>query len=220
MWRNLVHERNCHRKHWERQTTIGSRSRNAKQFFLFLTLRSHCYWCRRPAAVGAIGEISSDHCCALFSFADHSVVGETSLAQANPTERLQMASAQLTLLTRVLRKIYSVHILACDFCSPGRLCAAAYVHNSQAFTAKSLTPQRDVAFLPSTSVCNQQDCTAAANPDGVSGREWCYVEVRSHPRSFVLNVSSCMHALSTTPGSSRQFRTTEMGLLRTQDKLC
>merc|ERR1719163_1777320 len=36
----------------------------------------------------------------------------------------------------------------------GRLCAAAYVHNSQAFT----------------------DCTAAANPDGVSGREWCYVE--------------------------------------------
>merc|ERR1712216_880886 len=36
----------------------------------------------------------------------------------------------------------------------GRLCAAAYVHNSQAFT----------------------DCTSAANPDGVSGREWCYVE--------------------------------------------
>ena len=127
LWRNLVHERNCHRKHWERQTTIGSRSRNAKQFFLFLTLRSHCYWCRRPAAVGAIGEISSDHCCALFSFADHSVVGETSLAQANPTERLQMASAQLTLLTRVLRKIYSVHILACDFfrqaaCAPQRMC--------------------------------------------------------------------------------------------------
>lgn len=23
-----------------------------------------------------------------------------------------------------------------------------------------------------------QDCTAAANPDGVSGREWCYVEDR------------------------------------------
>merc|ERR1711907_32790 len=36
----------------------------------------------------------------------------------------------------------------------GRLCAAAYVHNSQAFT----------------------DCTAAPNPDGVSGREWYYVE--------------------------------------------
>merc|ERR1712216_247645 len=36
----------------------------------------------------------------------------------------------------------------------GRLCAAAYVHNSQAFT----------------------DCTSAANPDGVSGREWCFVE--------------------------------------------
>lgn len=36
----------------------------------------------------------------------------------------------------------------------GRLCAAAYVHNSQAFT----------------------DCTSAANPDGTSGREWCFVE--------------------------------------------
>merc|ERR1719203_1237534 len=36
----------------------------------------------------------------------------------------------------------------------GRLCAAAYVHNAQAFT----------------------DCTAAANPDGVSGRDWCYIE--------------------------------------------
>merc|ERR1719238_102848 len=36
----------------------------------------------------------------------------------------------------------------------GRLCAAAYVHNSQAYT----------------------DCTSAANPSGVSGREWCYVE--------------------------------------------
>lgn len=36
----------------------------------------------------------------------------------------------------------------------GRLCAAAYVHNSQAFT----------------------DCTAAPNPDGASGSEWCYVE--------------------------------------------
>merc|ERR1712083_52100 len=36
----------------------------------------------------------------------------------------------------------------------GRLCAAAYVHNSQAFT----------------------DCTSAANPDGVSGRDWCYIE--------------------------------------------
>lgn len=38
--------------------------------------------------------------------------------------------------------------------SDGRLCAGAYVHNSQAFT----------------------DCTTAANPEGVSDREWCYVE--------------------------------------------
>merc|ERR1719313_18463 len=36
----------------------------------------------------------------------------------------------------------------------GRLCAAAYVHNSQAFT----------------------DCTSAPNPDGVTGTEWCFVE--------------------------------------------
>jgi hypothetical protein len=36
----------------------------------------------------------------------------------------------------------------------GRLCAGAYVHNSQAYT----------------------DCTTAANPEGVSDREWCYVE--------------------------------------------
>jgi len=36
----------------------------------------------------------------------------------------------------------------------GRLCASAYVHSSQAFT----------------------DCTTANNPDGISGREWCYVE--------------------------------------------
>merc|ERR1712072_853538 len=36
----------------------------------------------------------------------------------------------------------------------GRLCAAAYVHNSQAYT----------------------DCTEAANPNGISGRAWCYVE--------------------------------------------
>ena len=26
-----------------------------------------------------------------------------------------------------------------------------------------------------------QDCTAAANPDGVSGREWCYVEAVPRP---------------------------------------
>merc|ERR1712086_524905 len=38
--------------------------------------------------------------------------------------------------------------------SDGRLCAAAYVHNSQAFA----------------------DCTSAVDPGGASGHEWCYVE--------------------------------------------
>jgi len=36
----------------------------------------------------------------------------------------------------------------------GRLCAAAYVHDSQAFS----------------------DCTSAVDPGGASGKEWCYVE--------------------------------------------
>mmetsp|Transcript_66174 Transcript_66174/g.183218 ORF Transcript_66174/g.183218 Transcript_66174/m.183218 type:complete len:146 (-) Transcript_66174:104-541(-) len=36
----------------------------------------------------------------------------------------------------------------------GRLCAAAFVQNRQSFT----------------------DCTAAPNPEGESGRPWCYVE--------------------------------------------
>ncbi|KAL8270762.1 hypothetical protein Esti_005317 [Eimeria stiedai] len=38
----------------------------------------------------------------------------------------------------------------------GRLCAAAFVHEGQTFT----------------------DCTDARSPDGVTGREWCYVEVQ------------------------------------------
>ena len=66
---------------------------------------------------------------------------------------------------------------------------------------------------------SHQDCTAAANPDGVSGREWCYVEV-AHPRLNVLCVAFFRVFLSTTPGTGRQRRATEMGLLRTQNKLC
>ncbi|KAL8453847.1 hypothetical protein Emag_001655 [Eimeria magna] len=38
----------------------------------------------------------------------------------------------------------------------GRLCAAAFVHEGQTYT----------------------DCTDARSPDGVTGREWCYVEVQ------------------------------------------
>jgi len=53
----------------------------------------------------------------------------------------------------------------------GRLCAAAYVHNSQAFTVRTHLVMVLQLCLPGC-----QDCTSAANPDGVSGREWCYVE--------------------------------------------
>ena len=55
----------------------------------------------------------------------------------------------------------------------GRLCAAAYVHDSQAFTAQVLS---DVIVVALGGLL--QDCNTASNPEGISGREWCYVEVR------------------------------------------
>ena len=71
----------------------------------------------------------------------------------------------------------------------GRLCAAAYVHNSQAYTVCVCQPVELVAAsLRKCWMTDGQDCTEAANPNGISGREWCYVEVwrslrsRTHPR--------------------------------------
>ena len=55
----------------------------------------------------------------------------------------------------------------------GRLCAAAYVHDSQAFTAQLLSHVTVLALAGLV-----QDCTTASSPEGISGREWCYVEVR------------------------------------------
>ena len=48
----------------------------------------------------------------------------------------------------------------------------------------------------------------AKNPDGVSGREWCYVEVRSRTRV----VSAVWHIFySCCAGSSRKCRAADMG---------
>ena len=65
----------------------------------------------------------------------------------------------------------------------GRLCAAAYVHDSQAFTARVLA---DVIVVALGGLL--QDCNTASNPEGISGREWCYVEVRA--QSDVLSAPS------------------------------
>ena len=68
----------------------------------------------------------------------------------------------------------------------GRLCAAAYVHDSQAFTAQLFSHVTVLALAGLV-----QDCTTASNPEGISGREWCYVEAR--PKSDVPPVlSNCL----------------------------
>ena len=56
----------------------------------------------------------------------------------------------------------------------GRLCAAAYVHDSQAFTVQVFSDATVVVLLGGL----LQDCNTASSPEGISGREWCYVEVR------------------------------------------
>ena len=59
----------------------------------------------------------------------------------------------------------------------------------------------------------EQDCTEAANPNGISGREWCYVEVlrRACPcRIRVVLWSSCL------AGAGCRCRGSKMGLLRFQ----
>ena len=57
----------------------------------------------------------------------------------------------------------------------GRLCAAAYVHNSQAYTVRALAAILWYRGARCALAC-AQDCTSASNPDGISGRDWCYVE--------------------------------------------
>ena len=52
----------------------------------------------------------------------------------------------------------------------GRLCAAAFVQNRQAFTG----------------------CADVPNPDGVSGRPWCYVEAQV-PIPFAQMVMAVSH---------------------------
>lgn len=70
--------------------------------------------------------------------------------------------------------------VALQFNFAGRLCAAAYVHNAQAYTV-------DGQHLISGCVVHGfhvqvgKACTKAANPNGASGREWCYVEVGALP---------------------------------------
>ena len=60
----------------------------------------------------------------------------------------------------------------------GRLCAAAYVHNSQAYTVSEKVAAE--AWRDARKRKGKQDCTEAADPNSISGHEWCYVEVALH----------------------------------------
>ena len=63
-----------------------------------------------------------------------------------------------------------------------------------------------------------KDCTAAANPNGASGREWCYVEVSEIVATFAaVDATMWGHGLR---GAGGKRRASEVGLLRAQSRLC
>ncbi len=63
-----------------------------------------------------------------------------------------------------------------------------------------------------------KDCTAAANPNGASGREWCYVEVSEIVATFeAVDATMWGHGLR---GAGGKRRAPEVGLLRAQSRLC
>ena len=82
------------------------------------------------------------------------------------------------------------------------MCAAAYVDDSQAFTARVLA---DVIVVALGGLL--QDCNTASNPEGISGREWCYVEVRA--QSDVLSAPSKIPFANA--GTNRKNCFTEVG---------
>ena len=59
----------------------------------------------------------------------------------------------------------------------GRLCAAAFVQNRKSYTG----------------------CTDAPNPNGESGRPWCYVEAQV-PRNITFNLAVCARACHAVAG--------------------
>ena len=81
--------------------------------------------------------------------------------------------------------------LICDCCAgqthrkttEGKLCSGAYVHDSTAFTVRVVQAKSDFMGDVALSLClfvncvTHKDCTTAKNPEGISGREWCYIEV-------------------------------------------
>ena len=92
----------------------------------------------------------------------------------------------------------------------GRLCAAAFIHNSQAFTVADFDGTQDSDAIVHGLYCIQ-DCTTVNNPDGVSGREWCYVEVSK--TIWVMIIILCATAWYVfATGSSRECRATDMGI--------
>ncbi|CAL1152028.1 unnamed protein product [Cladocopium goreaui] len=58
--------------------------------------------------------------------------------------------------------------LLCEKQVDGRLCAAAFVQKTHAFTLAALTSQPETL--------SSHLMSGAPNPQGASGREWCYIE--------------------------------------------
>ena len=90
------------------------------------------------------------------------------------------------------------------------LCAQlASVHGERGCAAEALTCLIGRAL--------SKDCTAAANPNGASGREWCYVEVGSDVATFeAVGTTMWSHGLR---GAGGKRRAPEVELLRAQSRL-
>jgi len=79
----------------------------------------------------------------------------------------------------------------------GRLCAAAFVQDREAFTG----------------------CTATKSPDGMSGREWCYVEAQvamgsaSPPWQYCASVADYDHARNVAANTFKQKASAARGLV-------